>query len=486
MRQSTGILILISFLISSCSPLPQAQIEVSSAPTAVPGIQLPETDQIVFTILNTQPWPGREGEPRPDWLGWGAETFMVAPDGSFWIADTAVSPNRLLHYSPKGELLLERSLENQVVNAYDLAVTRDSLWVLDISAEQPKIVQLNMDGGFLSSINIPREIMTYDRQFVSNGIFSIFPGEKDGLLLDSVNGYYEALRVNGAIVFQPMAVLTYYGHTYRLGTYDQVTGRMSLYMDGAPFEISPDFFVLGDPFLGFNPDNSFAIVGYVQTADGREDQQVRYYSSSGELLGTARQRPQTFYKDGNHHLAFGPDGSVYQLLCNPDHSVQILRLGFSTELPPISESPVLTPTPLTALHPSGKGESDEEQARNTLLAFFDKLSKGNYAEATALFGGEVSEYAREPLPGETLDAYWKYLCGFLWCLPVADITDTEQAAGNEFIFHLVFMHPNGARFEIGACCGGDPAATPPVWQFAYPVRKIDGAWKVMRGPLFTP
>jgi hypothetical protein len=78
------------------------------------------------------------------------------------------------------------------------------------------------------------------------------------------------------------------------------------------------------------------------------------------------------------------------------------------------------------------------------------------------------------------------MCGFLWCLPVADITDTEQVSEDEFIFYTVFMQPDGTRFAIGACCGGDPAATPPVWQFAYPVKKIDGVWKVMREPLFTP
>jgi len=114
------------------------------------------------------------------------------------------------------------------------------------------------------------------------------------------------------------------------------------------------------------------------------------------------------------------------------------------------------------------------------------LSAGNYAEAAVRFGGEVDEYLRDPLPGESVEAYWEYLCDFYWCLPVAEITDVEQVSEDEVIFYTVFMQPDGTRFEIGACCGGDPAATPPVWQFAYPVQKIDGAWNVMRPPIFTP
>jgi len=121
-----------------------------------------------------------------------------------------------------------------------------------------------------------------------------------------------------------------------------------------------------------------------------------------------------------------------------------------------------------------------------LLAFFANLSTGKYADAANYFGGEVSEYARAPMPGETIDAYWEYLCGFLWCLPVTEITVAEQVSENEYLFFVVFMQQDGTRFEIGACCGGDPAATPPVWQFAYPVQRIDGVWKVMRGPIFTP
>ena len=439
-----------------------------------PGIQLPQADQVIFTIPNTEPWSGKEGDPRPDWKGWGAEAFTVAPDGTFWIADTAVFPNRLLQYSPQGELLQDISLGDQVIYAKDLAITQDTLWVLDISAIQPKVAQLSLDGKFLSSAEVPAEV------------FCLLVGEENELLFFGLSGYIELINASGEITNRPLEALSYYGHTYQVGPYNEATGHIPIYVDGAPFDIPPDFFVETEPFPGFNPDGSFALAGYVQEADHPADRQVRYYNASGELLGTARQYPQTFYKDWNHHLAFGPNGSVYQLLTNPDHSVQIVRLGFTANLPSMTVMPLATSTPLTALQPSESAATDEEQSRNELLAFFANLSTGNYTDAATHFGGEISGYAREPMSGETVEDYWEYICNFLWCLPVAEIIDTEQVSEDKYLFYVVFIQQDGTRFEIGACCGGDPAGTPPVWQFAYPVQKIDGVWKVMRAPLFTP
>ena len=464
------------------TPIPTALPEMPTAtavletipPAPTPFLQLPESDQVLFAIPNTEPWLGKEGDPRPDWKGWGAATFDVAPDGTFWIADTAVSPNRLLQYSPEGELLREVSLESRVVYAYDLAISGESLWVLDISSQPPKVIELSLEGEYLSSVDAPDQV------------YGLSIGEENELLLEGLAENIELIDSSGETTGRSLDSLTYYGHTYGTGAYNEATGKIPIFLDGEPFEPDPDFYVEADPFMGFNPDGSFALAGYVFAGEAQLDHQVRYYNAAGELLGTARQRPQTFYKDFNHHLAFGPTGAVYQLLSNPDHSVQIVRLGFAEELAPQPITIPATPTPLAALSPSESPATEEEQARNTLLAFFDNLSAGNYAEAAARFGGDVSEYARAPLPGETFEDYWEYVCAFLWCLPVTEITDAEQVSDKEYLFYVVFMMPDGRRFEIGACCGGDPAAIPPAWRFAYPVQKIDDEWKVMRGPLFTP
>ena len=497
MKKDVGLLILIALLTNGCVSIPATQqesmttpetevpVKSTVSPSPIPRIQLPKTDQILFTIPNTEPFSGKEGETHPNWLGWGAETFTVEPDGSVWIEDSAAFPNRLLHYSSMGELLQEISLENLVVYAYDVALTQDSLWVLDISAQSPKIAKLNKDEKFQSDMSIPKEIMTHDGQFISNGAFDLSVGDEGELLLSGINGYYEIVDASGKITMQPLEALTYYGHTYQTGIYDEATRQLPIFVDGKRLEISSEFFV-EMPFLGFSPDGSFAVAGSVEDAEHQINHVVRYYSPAGELLGTARQQPQTFYKDFNHHLAFGLDGAVYQLLSNPDHSVRILRLGFSEELP-IDTKPALTSTPLAVLQPSTVAATDEEQARNALLTFFYGLSAQNYGEVAPYYGGEKIEYAREMMPNETLAEYWEYICTtVLQCLAVSEITNAEQVADDEIIFYVVFVQPDGRRFEMGPCCGGDAAASPPVWQFAYRVKRIDGMWKVMRGPVFTP
>jgi hypothetical protein len=72
------------------------------------------------------------------------------------------------------------------------------------------------------------------------------------------------------------------------------------------------------------------------------------------------------------------------------------------------------------------------------------------------------------------------------CLPVAAITEVQQSSPDEYLFYIEFLAENGTTFVMGPCCGGSPAETPAVWQFAYPVKKVDDRWTVMRTPLFVP
>ena len=302
------------------TPELQAPTDTPIPPSPTPFARLPGADEVVFTILNPQPWSGREGDPRPDWLGWGAETFAVAPDGSFWIADSAADPHRLLHYSAQGELLLQASLEGAVIYPFHMVAAQDSLWVLDISGMQPRVVQFSLEGAVLSQVDIPAEVMSVDGMPVGNAAFSLRLGEAGELWLNTLNGYYEMISPAGEVVAQAREAFSYGGHIYSVGAYDPASGRIPVYVDGALLELPADFYPEADTFLGFNPDGSFALAGYVHNTTQEWDQQVLYFTAQGELLSAARQHPQLFYKDWNHHLAFGPDGSVYQLVSYQDHS----------------------------------------------------------------------------------------------------------------------------------------------------------------------
>jgi len=60
--------------------------------------------------------------------------------------------------------------------------------------------------------------------------------------------------------------------------------------------------------------------------------------SAGELLGVARVPLAERYTYVQNGLAVGPDGCVYALLTHPER-VEVVRLGFSTQLEPILPTP---------------------------------------------------------------------------------------------------------------------------------------------------
>ena len=205
---------------------------------------MPQVDEVVFTIENEQPFSGRESEPRPDWLGWGAETFTIAPDGSFWIADTAVQPQRLLQYDAHGDLLGKIPLENIVVGLYDLLVSGDAVWVLDIASQPAKVVRLSLDGELLSSLDIPEELMLSDGALVSNGIFNLWLGENGALLVSGINGLHELVDSAGEMTARPVEALTYKGHAYRVVP-DLTEHTLSITANGARVEILPPYYLEG-------------------------------------------------------------------------------------------------------------------------------------------------------------------------------------------------------------------------------------------------
>jgi hypothetical protein len=141
-----------------------------------------------------------------------------------------------------------------------------------------------------------------------------------------------------------------------------------------------------------------------------------------------------------------------------------------------------TSTPLAPLSPVEPAAEDADKARNTLIGFFANLSAGNYAEAAARFGGEVDEYLRDTLPGESVDEYWNFLCDYYWCLPVAEITDMEQISEDKFIFYTVFML-TGSVSRLGRAAARINRHTPPVWQLLYCSARKIGEWKMR--PAFT-
>lgn len=500
--------ILLPIVLAGCALLPQTTEERSTVspvlqtPTAIMPVPMPvplesapamaTEDLVVLKIPNGQPFSGKEGDPRPDWLGWGAAAFAIAPDGSFWIADTAAQPDRLLHYSPRGDLLRTTPVDPAVLGVYDMLVTAEAIWLLDIVPQPARLHRLGLDGSLQLSADIPEALMTREECYIANGIYTLWPGEDKSLLSGGVNGLHRLLDLQGRVVAEPLAALPFYGHTYGVAPLSDGS-RMNLVVDGAGIEVDPPGYVAAESYLGFNPDGSFAVAVDQISFAAREiqlEQLVYAFAADGARQGITRRLPNFILQDFNHDLAFGLDGQIYQLISNPDHSVQIVRLGFSQEEPPLLEAtPTPSPVPLPPLLPTWTvvppGASDESQARETLLTFFTLLAEGRYAEGGALFGGDYASTVYGP-PGDDLAAWWQTACSSMGCRPAAGITEAAQTGPQEYTFYVEFLAGDGTVLRQGACCGGSPAEQPEVWQFAYPVRNIDGQWKVMRTPLWTP
>ncbi len=128
-------------------------------------------------------------------------------------------------------------------------------------------------------------------------------------------------------------------------------------------------------------------------------------------------------------------------------------------------------------------------ARHTLLTFFTLLHDGRYSEAMLLFGGEYDTMREQnpEIPPEDYTALWQAACTRQSpCLLVSRIVEEKIITQNEFEFVVEFVWIDGTLFKLGPCCGATEAEMPPVWQFSYTVKKIDGLFKVMEGPVYVP
>jgi hypothetical protein len=132
--------------------------------------------------------------------------------------------------------------------------------------------------------------------------------------------------------------------------------------------------------------------------------------------------------------------------------------------------------------------SEAQEASKALVSSLSDLSRGCVKTAAECCEGSYVEPGGNAPDGDetTAESRWQLICQQYLCLPITRISEVQKTAPETTTFEVIFTWPDGQLLEIGACCCGNPAASPPVWQFAYPVAFKDSAWKVMRGPLYVP
>jgi hypothetical protein len=290
--------------------------------------------EIVFIIPVGQDGVQYDGE-RPEMLTWGPTALAIAPDGSFWIADTV--GNRLLHYSPKGEALNTINLnDHQVVGIGDFQITASNILVLDIAAVIPRVLGLSPDGKLLASYEVPKELG------LENGLSGIAVGDQGQVLIEREGGAFVSQLVDADGKVAPVALDRYIqrGRLYTASPADLAAvdaTRGTILADNKRIEVDVTHSLGGLRLLRVNADDDFyAVVDEVAIAASgvQVDQTVRHYNAAGELLGLARVPLAEQYTYVAHGLAVSPDGGVYALITRPDR-VEVQRLRFSRELRPI-------------------------------------------------------------------------------------------------------------------------------------------------------
>jgi hypothetical protein len=446
--------------------------------------------ELVFAIRNEGRYSGEGGLPA--WLGWGADNLAVAPDGSFWIADTPADPDRLLHYNHQGELLqvIPMRFGERQYWARDVAAGPSGIWVLDIVSQPGLVLHFSLDGILLENYEIPEKFSTYVQEGnVIPGLWHIPFGESGSVLLDGPIGIVELTVTDGNAEFKQVKGYPLGGRVYS----DVENGLMIDNLRVGMKFLQPDHFLNNAWLLGVVPDGSF----YVREDEANNDQGkseppdrfVRRYSASGDLLGIALlPLPEL---DQAYDVTIGSDGNAYAMYSRADHSVEILRLcfvpGVAPLLSPIIAFPQLSFTPLL---PSGlPPATDLDAAREAMLSFFSALNEWRYDDAAALFGGSYDIYKTqdEAISADQPGMAWQIICTSEFCLPVSDILESRQSASDTYEFLVGFASDNGFRFDYSICCGNfDPTPSTTWFVYSVKVEKVDGQWKVMGGPIPLP
>jgi hypothetical protein len=302
-------------------------IPVPAVTGTVPVASATGTDvgRVIFTVP-----VGPEGvQYGPNYSGPAA--LAAAPDGTFWIGDTV--GNRLLHYDSRGILLSRIDLSGYgVVGLGDVTATDAGILVLDIAAPVPRVLHLTGDGLQVAAYALPEGLR------VEDGLTGLDVGDQGEILVEREGGALLSQLVNARGVLEPLPLqgYTHQGRLYKTQLADGRESHGSITAGDARIEVSVSNVLAGLRILGFTPADELYVV--VEEMTGTRavsvDQTVRLYGPAGELLGLARVPVAEQHTYVQHGLAVGRDGAVYALLTRPDH-VEVVRLSFAAELPPI-------------------------------------------------------------------------------------------------------------------------------------------------------
>ena len=342
------------------SPTPQPSMTVPATPTAtvapVPSPTarieaLPTGDGTTHEVLFTIPVGEQKeavqyrGDNVEGLQRSGPAAFTVAPDGSFWIADTAGL--RVLQNSPGGKWLQTVDLATQPRSLVDIEASATEIYVLDAFPTPPLVLRISPGGGVIGQYELPEEFR------LETLLTGIRLGEGGALLVEKDGGasVSRLLDDQGRIAPTPLEGYTHNGTLYNarpagIQAEDNRVGHITI--GDRRVEVRTEHFLGGLRILGFGPEGSVfvrleEVVMEVVEGQMAVDQTVRQYSTEGKLLGMARMPLARQHTYVTQAVVIGPDGEAYAMLTQPEH-VEVLRLGFAATLDPVLAPPATPPT----------------------------------------------------------------------------------------------------------------------------------------------
>jgi hypothetical protein len=136
-------------------------------------------------------------------------------------------------------------------------------------------------------------------------------------------------------------------------------------------------------------------------------------------------------------------------------------------------------------------EQPAEIAKNTLITFFEYLSKNEFAKAVPLFSADEADwetpniYSSEEDKKDKAKVFEKFCNATQTCLKT-EVLGTTKNSEDHYTFTVQFIQKDGSIMAYGPFNGVDNDSTPPQTKFEYNVEKVAGIYKVMTSPLYRP
>lgn len=307
------------------------------------------------------------GEETLEYGGGGADEFAWGPvgiaetkDGTIWLADGVRS--RLLGFTPAGALVAEIDVGTLVVGIGDLDASSEGLVVLDIAAQDPKVVLVDPSNPTQSEFRLLPKAAGLE-----NGLSGLYVGPGDRIFAELHGGAtlvpiagsgvaYEAF--GNELVLEP-AVDAEDTATVWLGEV-----KAELPVDGRPGSVA---------FVGAVGDSAFVVAdGVGQSRSGAlvVDSVVNAIESEGTVTAKARVPLADMVAYVPHPVALRGDGSVVVLVTLRDR-IDVRLAEFSESLPsviPTGSEGFLAPSMDFAQGVGGVGLLSGCVSRNTMAS----------------------------------------------------------------------------------------------------------------------